>query len=158
MPAATFVFGASESTSSVVSSAHGFNAWADTVPSKRPGSDAPVATNASPKVKAVRLILPMFSNYSTRRRRMVSTSPIASNRTLDTARSGHELAVFGNVADEPAGVDPDDPVVDRAAVFDGAFAAAGGAPAAFAFAALAAVGTVACTSFSVMMCGGCDVT
>lgn len=94
---------------------------------------------------------------------MVSASPMASDRTLASASNGHELAVFGSVVAVCAcaeGADEDVATPDRDAVVDGADdgalvaagvldAAARGAP---------AVGTIACTSFSVITRGGSDVT
>src|SRR4029453_7210057 len=100
------------------------------------------------------------------RRLIIRASPIASESTLTSPRSGHELAVAGSFlsaavevcaagfcaagfADGAAAAG-----ADETAGADGAGAAAGGAPALPA----AGVARVACTSFSVMIRGGPDVT
>jgi len=88
---------------------------------------------------------------------MVSATPIASDNTLTSQRSGHELAVFGSVrapavgacegvpeAAFEAAVDDDADEDDDGLVADAARGAdAAGAP------PVAAAEVVACTSFSV---------
>ena len=86
---------------------------------------------------------------------MVSATPIASDNTLTSQRSGHELAVFGSVRAPAVGACEgvpeaafeaavDDDADDEGLVADAARGAdAAGAP------PVAAAEVVACTSFSV---------
>src|SRR5205085_11577866 len=96
-------------------------------------------------------------------RRIVSASPIASNSVLASARSGHELAVFGSVLIASAA----GACAAGAGIAAAARAAAGAAGAATAraldataagaAAAAAGAARIACTSFSVIVFGGFDV-
>ena len=111
--------------------------------------------------------------YGVRRRMRVRERPTTSKRTLASATSGHEVAVFGSVrADEDGAADADWVVADDdcagfavddcgaaaglaagLAVEEALAAEAGGAPPAVA----AAVGTLARTSCSVITRGGAEV-